>query len=146
MDGDGRDWVEMARCRQELQRLARTLLPVGRQELSGSECEILARLFLRPEGCTPLELSRANGMKQEAVSRCLRSLSRKGCVERERNPSDERSRIIRLTDHGSEELRRGLEPMLKPFYRLSRGMGGQFDEMFRLIEIANEVERREGQA
>ena len=81
---DQLDWVQMVKYQQELHRLSRKLLSKEQlQTLTSSERELLSFLYLYPEKSTPLELSKCSGMKKEAVSRCLKNLYEKGCIEKQ---------------------------------------------------------------
>ena len=132
-------WLTMLDYQQELHQLSRRVLPlVQNRILTASELELLSRMYLQKEACSPLELSRQTGMKKEAVSRCLKQLSEKGFVKRERRPEDERSYALCLTDSGNEALRQSYGPILQPMYELKRKMGSEFDTMFRLIRQAND--------
>lgn len=133
------EWLQMIVYQQKLNRFARKLLLHGqKQSLTPGEREILARLYLEREQNTPLALSKSSGMKKEAVSRCLKGLYEKKCVEKAVNPHDERSYIISVSEIGLEELRKDYELMLQPFYDLWRVMGDDFKKLFDLVGIANE--------
>lgn len=127
-------WTEMARHRQNLQKLARKLLRPMPQTLNASEFELLSRLFLHPEENTPHALSEKTGMKKESVSRCLKKLVDRGAVTRQKNPLDERSVLLTLTESGRSDLQEGYETMLQPFYDLRRSMPEGFDALFASVE------------
>lgn len=132
------DWLQMLVYQQELHHLSRTLLfQSQKQNLTASERELLARLYLSPSGSTPLSLSRSSGMKKEAVSRCLKRLSEKELIKKEKHPMDERSYILTLTGAGEAELRQCYGALLQPLYDLRRKMGPEFDTLFQLIHEAN---------
>lgn len=132
------DWLRMLKYQQELHHLSRALLAQEQnQTLTASERELLARLYLDPDETTPLALSRSTGMKKEAVSRCLKKLFAKGCIEKEKHPKDDRSYIMSLTEVGETELRKNYSVILQPLYDLKRQMGSEFDLMFELIHLAN---------
>ncbi len=132
------DWLQMIVYHQELHRFSRTLLTQGQsQSLTSSERELLARLYLEPQENTPLALSRRSGMKKEAVSRCLKKLYEKNCIQKTKHPQDERSYILSLTATGEMELRKDYEAILQPFYDLWRNMGDEFETLFHLICKAN---------
>ena len=138
------EWLKMISYQQELHHLGRELLAqTQRQTLTASERELLARLYLDPEDCTPLSLSRSTGMKKEAVSRCLKRLYEKDCIRKERHPRDERSYVLSLTDAGNQELKESYGAMLKPLYDLRRRMGEDFEIMFELICRANRLTAEE---
>lgn len=133
------EWVQMVVYQQKLNRFARKLLFHGqKQSLTPGERELLARLYLEPEQNTPLALSKSSGMKKEAVSRCIKGLYEKNCVEKAVNTNDERSYTISLSETGLEELRKDYELMLQPFYDLWRAMGDDFKNLFELVGTANE--------
>lgn len=134
-------WTEMARRRQDLQRLSRELLRPMPESLNATEFEILSRLFLSPEANTPQALSLRTGMKKESVSRCLKRLVERGAVARRKNPCDERSVLLALTESGRSELQEGYEAMLQPFYDLRRAMPEDFDALFVSVR---KISSREG--
>ena len=121
------EWTDMARRQQQLQKIMRALLPPRRSVLTTSECELLALLYLRPEQNTPVMLSQGSGMKKEAVSRCLKALYEKDCIRKERQPDDERSYRLFITETGLAELKKGYESILQPFYDLWRSAGEDFE-------------------
>lgn len=67
------NWIDMVRYQQQLQKITRLLFPTKQTNLTVSECELLACLYLDQEQNTPVLLSQRSGMKKEAVSRCLKS-------------------------------------------------------------------------
>lgn len=135
---DQLDWVQMVKYQQELHRLSRKLLSKEQlQTLTSSERELLSFLYLYPEKSTPLELSKCSGMKKEAVSRCLKNLYEKGCIEKQKHPKDERSYTLSLTETGIEELKKDYVLLIQPFYDLWRTMGADFETLFQLICKAN---------
>ena len=72
------DWQEMLKMHQELNQFARIMLTKKQKEfLTSSERELLVWIYLNNGECTPLYLSKASGMKKEAVSRCIKSLLEK---------------------------------------------------------------------
>ena len=79
------DWQQMLIFQQELHQFSRNMLVhKQKQFLTSSERELLAWLYLEPEKCTPLILSKLSGMKKEAVSRCLKQLYEKNCIQKEK--------------------------------------------------------------
>lgn len=139
------EWMDMVYYQQQVQKLARLLLPAGKTNLTVSECELLAWLYLEREQNTPVLLSRRSGMKKEAVSRCLKSLLEKNCIRKEKQLHDERSYRIYLTDRGISELKKGYEIILQPFYDLWRSMGADFEEYLqctdRIVSRIKEAEQ-----
>lgn len=141
------EWTDMVRYQQQIQKITRLLLPIRQSVLTASECELLARLYLRPEQNTPVLLSQGSGMKKEAVSRCLKSLHEKGCVSKKRDTSDERSYRLFITDTGMEELKKGYENILQPFYDLWRSAGKDFEDfLFCADKLAGHIEKGEEEA
>ena len=130
------EWTEMIRYQQQIQKIMRALLPAHRAALTASECELLAYLYLQPGQNTPVLLSQGSGMKKEAVSRCLKSLYEKGCIRKERQPQDERSYRLYITDAGLAALKQGYESILQPFYDLWRRAGGDCE---RFVDSADKL-------
>ena len=114
------EWTDMMHYQQQMQKVIRALLPLRKSALTASECELLAHLYLKPEENTPVLLGKSSGMKKEAVSRCLKSLYEKNCIRKEKQTKDERSYQLFITETGMEELRKGYESILQPFYDLWR--------------------------
>lgn len=121
------EWTDMMHFQQQMQKIIRALLPVRTSMLTASECELLAHLYLQPEQNTPILLSQNSGMKKEAVSRCLKALSEKDCIRKERQAADERSYRLFITKTGLAELKQGYERILQPFYDLWRSCGRDFE-------------------
>ncbi len=122
------DWIDMVRYQQQVQKITRLLLPTKQTNLTVSECELLAWLYLKKEQNTPVLLSQCSGMKKEAVSRCLKSLLEKNCIRKEKQLDDERTYRIFLTDTGVSELQKGYKIILQPFYDLWREIGVDFEQ------------------
>lgn len=121
------EWTDMMHYQQQMQKIMRSLLPVQKTMLTASECELLAHLYLQPEQNTPVLLSQGSGMKKEAVSRCLKSLYEKNCIRKQKQPDDERSYRLFMTEIGLAELKKGYESILQPFYDLWRSAGKDFE-------------------
>lgn len=134
------DWQEMLTIHQELNQFARVMLTKKQKQfLTPSERELLAWVYLIQNNCTPLYLSKVSGMKKEAVSRCLKRLYEKGCIQREKNFTDERSYALHLTKEGENALQNDFEIMLQKFYDLYRKMGTDFEILFSLVSKANQM-------
>ena len=132
----------MMHYQQQMQKIMRSLLPVGKSVLTASECELLSRLYLQPERNTPILLSQGSGMKKEAVSRCLKSLYEKNCIRKQRKATDERSYQIFITEIGLAELKKGYESILQPFYDLWRSSGKDFEMfMYYADRLAAQIEK-----
>lgn len=138
------EWTDMMHYQQQMQKVIRSLLPVRTSELTASECELLAHLYLQPDQNTPALLSQGSGMKKEAVSRCLKTLYEKNCIRKQRQATDERSYQLFLTPVGLEELRKGYESILQPFYDLWRSSGEDFEAfMYYADKLAAHIEQEQ---
>lgn len=115
------EWTNMVHYQQQIQKVIHSLLPVRKHVLTASECELLAHLYLQPEENTPILLGK------KAVSRCLKSFYEKNCIRKQRQTTDERSYKLFITKTGLEELRKGYESILQPFYDLWRSSGKDFE-------------------
>lgn len=136
------EWTDMVHYRQQLQKIMRSLLPQRKSELTASECELLAHLYLQPEQNTPVLLSQGTGMKKEAVSRCLKVLAEKNCICKQRNETDERSYQLFITETGLAELKKGYESILQPFYDLWRSCGEDFETFLHdADQLASRIEK-----
>ena len=138
------EWTDMMHYQQQMQKLMRSLLPVRKSILTVSECELLAHLYLQPEENTPILLGKSSGMKKEAVSRCLKSLYEKNCIRKQRQTKDERSYQLFITGTGLDELRKGYERILQPFYDLWRSAGKDFEAfMYYGDKLATHIEKEQ---
>ncbi len=136
------EWTDMMYYQQQMQKVIRSLLPVRKSVLTGSECELLAHLYLQPEENTPILLGKSSGMKKEAVSRCLKSLYEKNCIRKEKQTNDERSYQLFITETGLDELRKGYESILQPFYDLWRSSGEDFEAFMHYADkLATHIEK-----
>ena len=84
---------------------ADALLP--RLPLTGSELELLARLWMAEEPVTPLGLSRSMGLQQVNVSRLIRGLRARALVAAAPSPTDRRSYTLSLTQARRKALQDG---------------------------------------
>ena len=136
--------TDMMHNQQQFQKISRALLPAHKSELTTSECELLAHLYLQPEQNTPILLSQNSGMKKEAVSRCLKSLYEKNCIRKQRQAEDERSYQLFITETGLTELKKGCENVLQPFYNLWRISKDDFEAfMYYADRLAAHMEKGE---
>ena len=136
------EWTDMMHYQQQMQKVIRALLRLRKSALTASECELLAHLYLKPEENTPVLLGKSSGMKKEAVSRCLKSLYEKNCIRKEKQTKDERSYQLFITETGMEELRKGYESILQPFYDLWRSAGEDFEAFMHYADkLAAQIEK-----
>lgn len=137
-------WHDMLEYQQLLAQFARGMLSHSQKQfLTASERELLAWIFLSPEKCTPLSLSKQSGMKKEAVSRLLKQLVDKGCITKQKMPGDARSYSLSLTATGESSLDKDCMMILGPFYTLYREMGADFTKLFDLLGEANKILSKE---
>ena len=136
------EWTDMMHYQQQMQKIMRALLPMRKSALTVSECELLAHLYLQPEENTPVLLGKNSGMKKEAVSRCLKSLYEKNCIRKQRQTKDERSYQLFITETGLDELKKGYESILQPFYDLWRSSEKDFESfMYYADKLAAHIEK-----
>ena len=64
-----------------------------------------------PDGLRPSDLAGRSQMTKQALNRLIRHLERRGYVRLEPDPSDQRARIIRLTERGWE-LHRAIQSIV----------------------------------
>ena len=133
-----KEWLKMLEYQQELHHFSRmVLLQEEKHTLTISEIEILSWLSIHPGKSTPLDLARETGMKKEAVSRCLKKLTEKDCIEKTQHPEDKRSFILTVSETGNKELKDNYAFILKTMYALKREMGSSFETLFEEIQRAN---------
>ena len=138
------DWTDMMYYQKQMKKVMRSLMPVRKTALTASECELLAHLYLQPGENTPILLGKNSGMKKEAVSRCLKSLYEKNCISKQKQANDERSYRLFITETGLEELRKGYESILQPFYDLWRSCGAEFEAFLQDADkLAARIEKGE---
>jgi len=136
------EWTDMMHYQQQMQKITRALLPIRKSTLTVSECELLAHLYLQPEENTPILLGKSSGMRKEAVSRCLKALYKMNCIQKQRQTKDERSYQLFITETGLDELRKGYESILQPFYDLWRSSGKDFEAfMYYADKLAAHIEK-----
>ena len=136
------EWTDMMHYQQQMQKVMRSLRPLRKSVLTSSECELLAHLYLQPEQNTPILLSQGSGMKKEAVSRCLKGLFEKNCIRKQRQTADERSYQLFITETGLDELKKGYESILQPFYDLWRSSSEDFEAfMYYADKLAAHIEK-----
>lgn len=131
------DWRDMGTYTREFHFFSRHMLSKqNKRTLTTGEIEILSFIYFE-EKATPLAVSRATGMKIESVSRTVKSLYKKGLVDKEKMVNDERSYSIFLTEAGLFELNSNYTVMLGSLYFLENEMGDDFKTMAALIGRAN---------
>ncbi|MFC4241761.1 MarR family winged helix-turn-helix transcriptional regulator [Gryllotalpicola reticulitermitis] len=110
MDHDQRDSaLSLAQHAVRLQTLLdrRIVDVLNAHGLSRSELDVLGALAERgDDGARPRELSSRLLLTTGGTSNILRRLHEDGLIEREADPSDARSQIIRLTTQGKEAAQR----------------------------------------
>ncbi|AKK28578.1 MarR family winged helix-turn-helix transcriptional regulator [Mycobacterium sp. EPa45] len=99
----------------ELADFAEAIIGVGRElrlrryadvvELTPSEANVMRHIDHHP-GVTPSDLARATGLQRSNMSTALRTLERRGFVERRTDPHDARGVNLFPTDRAAENLKR----------------------------------------
>lgn len=99
----------------DLADLAEAIIGVGRElrlrpyadvvELTPSEAHVMRHIDHHP-GVTPSDLARATGLQRSNMSTALRTLERRGFVERRADPHDARGVNLFPTDRAAENLKR----------------------------------------
>lgn len=83
-----------------------------------------------PDGVRPTDLAARGQMTKQAANRLIRHLERRGYLRLEPDPTDQRARIVRLTDRGSAliaAIRASVEEIEREW---ARELGRQrFDEL-----------------
>ena len=120
------DWVQMSEYMQQLRQLARRAAVHQRLPLTGSELELLARLWM--------------ALQQVNVSRLIRGLRARALVAAAPSPTDRRSYTLSLTQAGRQALQDGCRAYLSPLYRMREGLGEA--EFTRLMEEITQANRR----
>jgi DNA-binding MarR family transcriptional regulator len=99
----------------ELADLAEAIMGIGRElrmridtdvvELTASEAHVMRHIDHHP-GVTPSDVARATGLQRSNLSTALRSLERRGFVERRADSHDARGVNLFPTDLAAENLKR----------------------------------------
>lgn len=93
-----------------------------------------------PGMLTPVELSRRLGVSKAMISMHLSALVDMGLVMRVQSPEDGRSVVVMPSRLGRDLFDRVVRTSKKRVEILSKKMGkGQFDELLRLISVANQI-------
>ena len=79
--------------------------------LSLTHVSLLSLLRRIPDGASVSEIAAAMEVNQPAVSKSLRSLEQLGALSLERDPTDARRRVLRMTPVGHELLDRAQQAM-----------------------------------
>jgi DNA-binding MarR family transcriptional regulator len=95
-------------------------------ELSSWEFDVLAALrrAAPPHELTPATLIQRTMIGSAAMTNRLDNLVERGLVEREPNPSDGRSRIVRLTAEGAHRVDAAMRELIAREEEMLAGLGG----------------------
>lgn len=105
-----------------------------------SQFAVLDIMCSVPGMLTPVELSRRLGVSKAMISMHLSALVDMGLVMRVQSPEDGRSVVVVPSRLGRDLFGRGVRASNKRIEILSKKMGkGQFDELLRLIGVANQI-------
>lgn len=135
-----KQWIEMCRNIQKFQNFSRLVLNMQNNlSLTSMEIEILSHIALDSDIKTPLDISKKTNIKKESISRILKSLFNKDLLIKEKNPLDERSYRVILTDKAIRELDKNYSDILKPYYNLERKLDGEFIDLINLMEKSSNI-------
>lgn len=135
-----KQWIEMCRNIQKFQNFSRLVLNMQNNlSLTSMEIEILSHIALDSDIKTPLDISKKTNIKKESISRILKSLFNKDLLIKEKNPLDERSYRVILTDKAIRELDKNYSDILKPYYNLERKLDGEFTDLINLMEKSSNI-------
>lgn len=105
-----------------------------------SQFAVLDIMCSVPGMLTPVELSRRLGVSKAMISMHLSALVDMGLVMRVQSPEDGRSVVVMPSRLGRDLFDRVVRASNKRIEILSKKMGkGQFDELLRLISVANQI-------
>lgn len=75
-------------------------------DVTPADMRLLVPLRYNPEPVTAARLAERLTMSRAGVSKTLTRLERRGIVERQPHPTDRRSALVRVTEHGAELIDR----------------------------------------
>ncbi len=105
-----------------------------------SQFAVLDIMCSVPGMLTPVELSRRLGVSKAMISMHLSALVDMGLVMRVQSPEDGRSVVVMPSRQGVELFNKVSRASNKRVEILSKKMGKrQFDELLRLISVANQI-------
>lgn len=105
-----------------------------------SQFAVLDIMCSVPGMLTPVELSRRLGVSKAMISMHLSALVDMGLVMRVQSPEDGRSIVVMPSRQGVELFNKVSRASNKRVEILYKKMGkGQFDELLRLIGVANQI-------
>lgn len=135
-----KQWIEMCRNIQKFQNFSRLVLNMQNNlSLTSMEIEILSHIALDSDIKTPLDISKKTNIKKESISRILKSLFNKDLLIKEKNPLDERSYRVILTNKAIKELDENYRDILKPYYNLEKKLDGEFTDLINLMEKSSNI-------
>ncbi len=113
----------------------------GMPELRPVHMTLMPHLDL--EGTRLTGLAERMGISKQAVSQIVDELEEMGVVERRRDPSDGRARLVRFSRRGEHALRHGLGVLERLEAELTRKIGsGQMQRLRRaLVSLLGELEK-----
>ncbi|MEK6221478.1 MAG: MarR family transcriptional regulator [Chloroflexota bacterium] len=131
----------LVKSMQRMRKLGLAHLPVGNQDLTISQMQILAFIFQSPE-CHLQDIAVAQGISPPTASVAVKRLVESGWVLRNPDPHDGRATCFSLTHKSKSTIKRGLlarNQVLKIFF--SGLTVPEQDQLLTLLERAvNSVE------
>lgn len=134
------NWIEMGKKIRICHDFSRsTLFQSSLLTLSANELDILTMIFFKKNQLTPSDATRTLNVKKESVSRTIKNLLAKKLIIKEKNPLDERSHFLSITELGLAELDCNYNLLMQPYYFLSEEMGADFDVLMGHLAAANKL-------
>lgn len=108
--------------------------------ISQGEMRLLGHIMFRGVGVTAGELSEQLGFTTPRVASALNSLSKKGYIERSRNPEDKRMVIVQVTDEGKDFLIKRRQEVVGMTEQMLEKLGeNDAKELIRILKRINEI-------
>jgi DNA-binding MarR family transcriptional regulator len=125
----------------QLLRTAETLWNASRVffdrwEISPSQFNVLNLLYLNPDGCTQIELSRQLIMHRSNVTGLVDRLEKRGLLQRKDSSTDRRAYKVVLTASG----RKLIEKILPDYYTAAEKIWGRFP-LARTKQLVGDLEK-----
>ena len=112
-------------------------------EISHGEMRILGYLISEKDGVSAGELSEKLDLTTPRVASVLNSLSKKGLIERSRNPSDKRSIVVNITASGKKILLERREEAVTMAEQFLEKLGEKdATELIRIMKRINEIKNQ----
>jgi len=112
-------------------------------DITQGEMMILGYLISKKDGVSAGELSEKLDLTTPRVASALNSLSKKGFIERSRNPSDKRIVIVNITAAGKKIILERREEAVSMAEQLLQKLGERdASELIRIMKRINEIKNQ----